>query len=150
MGQGGGGGGGGAGKPKSSSWRPVREVLNVDSVLSELERRQPGSPRCARSLAQQKAPLPERKQKGLMTIYEDEGRHDSESRSSQDSQHRTTRSKGGANAPLRADNWTIQRTESGYESSDRLSSGSTNPDSPGVENFAGKELKLAQDVPQPR
>lgn len=125
----------------------MREVLNVDSVLNELERRQQDSPRCARSMAQQRAPLTERKQKGLMTIYEDESRHDSESRSSQDSQQRATRSKGGATVPLRADNWTIQRTESGYESSDRLSSGSTNPDSPGVENLTGKELKLAQEAP---
>ena len=125
----------------------MREVLNVDSVFSELELRQQGSPHCTRSQGQQRAPLPERKQKGLMTIYEDEGRHDSESRSSQDSQQHAARSKGGTNAPLRADNWTIQRTESGYESSDRLSSGSTNPDSPGVENLAGKELKLAQDTP---
>ncbi|KAG5286330.1 hypothetical protein AALO_G00013650 [Alosa alosa] len=150
LGSGGGGSGGGGGKARSSSWRPVREVLNVDSVLSELERRQQDSPRCARALPQQRAAPPERKPKGLMTIYEDEGRHDSESRSSQDSQHRATRSKDGANASLRTENWTIQRTESGYESSDRLSSGSTNPDSPGVENFAGKELKLAQDAPQLR
>ncbi|XP_036438890.1 inactive ubiquitin carboxyl-terminal hydrolase 53 isoform X1 [Colossoma macropomum] len=146
------------------SWRPVREVLNVDRVLNELERRQQqqqqqqhGSPRCNRSrrLGQERA-LPERKQKGLMTIYEDESRLETESRSSQESQRRATpssstpRPKGGANAGLRGDNWTIQRTESGYESSDRLSSGSTNPDSPGVENFAGKELRVTPEAQQLR
>ncbi|XP_028832402.1 inactive ubiquitin carboxyl-terminal hydrolase 53 isoform X1 [Denticeps clupeoides] len=137
-------GSGNAGKPRPA-WRPVREVLNVDSVLNELERKQHGSPRCHRSFGHERAPQLEHKQKGLMTIYEDESRHDTESRSSQDSQSHVGRPKGGASAPLRGDNWTIQRTESGYESSDRLSSGSTNPDSPGVESFAGKELRPAPD-----
>ncbi|XP_030644112.1 inactive ubiquitin carboxyl-terminal hydrolase 53 [Chanos chanos] len=145
-----------------SSWRPVREVLNVDRVLSELERRrqqqQVGSPRCARSAGQERALL-DRKQKGLMTIYEDESRHETESRSSQESQKGTrqeSQPKGGANASARRDNWTIQRTESGYESSDRLSSGSTNPDSPGVENLAGKEIRSTPEAehlrgrPEPR
>ncbi|XP_049328220.1 inactive ubiquitin carboxyl-terminal hydrolase 53 isoform X1 [Astyanax mexicanus] len=144
------------------SWRPVREVLNVDRVLNELERRQQqqqqqhGSPRCNRRRLGQERALTERKQKGLMTIYEDESRLETESRSSQESQRRATptssapRPKGGANGGLRGDNWTIQRTESGYESSDRLSSGSTNPDSPGVENFAGKELRVTPETQQIR
>ncbi|XP_072526184.1 inactive ubiquitin carboxyl-terminal hydrolase 53 [Salminus brasiliensis] len=147
------------------SWRPVREVLNVDRVLNELERRQHqnhqqhqqhGSPRCNRRRLGQERALAERKQKGLMTIYEDESRLETESRSSQESQRRATptssapRPKGGASAGLRGDNWTIQRTESGYESSDRLSSGSTNPDSPGVENFAGKELRVTPEAQQTR
>ncbi|XP_066517613.1 inactive ubiquitin carboxyl-terminal hydrolase 53 isoform X2 [Hoplias malabaricus] len=145
------------------SWRPVREVLNVDRVLNELERRQQqqqqqqhGSPRCNRRRLGQERALTEHKQKGLMTIYEDESRLETESRSSQESQRRatptssTTRPKGGVNVGLRSDNWTIQRTESGYESSDRLSSGSTNPDSPGLENFAGKELRVTQEAQQLR
>ncbi|XP_005171014.2 inactive ubiquitin carboxyl-terminal hydrolase 53 isoform X1 [Danio rerio] len=138
------------GKSKPS-WRPVREVLNVDSVLSELERRQQqqqrGSPRCVRRFAHERG-LMKDKQKGLMTIYEDDSRLETESQSSQESQRQmmVTRSKGGANVAQRSDNWVIQRTESGYESSDRLSSGSTNPDSPGVENFTGKELRLSQDA----
>uniref|UniRef100_A0A671K4M9 Inactive ubiquitin carboxyl-terminal hydrolase 53-like n=1 Tax=Sinocyclocheilus anshuiensis TaxID=1608454 RepID=A0A671K4M9_9TELE len=136
------------------SWRPVREVLNVDSVLSELERRQQqqqqqqrGSPRCVRRFGHERGLMKE-KQKGLMTIYEDDSRLETESQSSQESQRQmmVTRPKGGANVAQRSDNWMIQRTESGYESSDRLSSGSTNPDSPGVENFTGKELRLSQDA----
>lgn len=89
------------------------------------------------------------KQKGLMTIYEDDSRLETESQSSQESQRQmmATRPKGGPNvAQAQSDNWMIQRTESGYESSDRLSSGSTNPDSPGVENFTGKELRANQDA----
>uniref|UniRef100_A0A672LI19 Ubiquitin specific peptidase 53 n=1 Tax=Sinocyclocheilus grahami TaxID=75366 RepID=A0A672LI19_SINGR len=137
------------GKAKPS-WRPVREVLNVDSVLSELEHRQQqqlGSPRCVHRFGHERG-LMKDKQKGLMTIYEDDLRLETESQSSQESQRQTivTRPKDGAHVAQRSDNWTIQRTESGYESSDRLSNGSTNPDSPGVENFTGKELRLRQDA----
>ncbi|XP_060771999.1 inactive ubiquitin carboxyl-terminal hydrolase 53 isoform X2 [Neoarius graeffei] len=133
--------GGSAGKPKPS-WRPVREVLNVDRVLSELEHRKQqqqvhGSPCCNR---RQERALSEHRPRGLMTIYEDETRPETESRSSQESQ-RDTVLRGGATAVPRADHWTIQRTESGYESSDRLSSGSANADSPGVENLLGKEIR---------
>ncbi|KAG5848139.1 hypothetical protein ANANG_G00095230 [Anguilla anguilla] len=155
-GRGGTRGAGGAGEERgrSRSWKPVREVLNVDSVLSELERR-------LRSSAQERAPQrererararDERKQKSLMTIYEDEQRLESGSRSSLESDTRDGRGKGGGGAglKLRSDNWTIQRTESGYESSDRLSNGSTNPDSPVVENFAAKELRPSPEAQQPR
>ncbi|XP_062864811.1 inactive ubiquitin carboxyl-terminal hydrolase 53 [Trichomycterus rosablanca] len=136
--------GGPAGKPKPS-WRPVREVLNVDRVLSDLERRRQhqqqqqhhGSPRCNRH--QERAPS-ERRPRGLMTIYEDESRPETESRSSLESRREATL-RGEAVAAPRADHWTIQRTESGYESSDRLSSGSTNADSPGVDNLGGKEIR---------
>lgn len=148
-----------------SAWRPIREVLNVDTVLSELEQRrqqQQDSPRhgTAAPLTENEAReaarcRDERKQKCLMTIYEDEQRHETESHSSVESesrahQQRAGRLRGGPKALLRSDTWTIQRTESGYESSDRLSSGSTNPDSPGVDCFAGKEPRSTPDGPQPR
>ncbi|KAJ8411117.1 hypothetical protein AAFF_G00181520 [Aldrovandia affinis] len=153
----------GSGRSRSRSWKPVREVLNVDSVLSELERRQ-HSPR-HRSSGQERAPhhekerprvREERMQKSLMTIYEDDQRLESGSRSSLDSESRDGkepekgRGKGGVGLKLRSDNWTIQRTESGYESSDRLSNGSTNPDSPIVENFAAKELRPTSEAQLPR
>lgn len=133
--------GGPGGKPKPS-WRPVREVLNVDRVLSELELRKQqqqvhGSPRCNR---RQERALSERGPRGLMTIYEDETRPETESRSSQESR-RDAVLRGGGTAVPRADHWTIQRTESGYESSDRLSSGSANADSPVVENLLGTETR---------
>ncbi|KAK2865916.1 hypothetical protein Q7C36_001972 [Tachysurus vachellii] len=128
--------GGSFGKPKPS-WRPVREVLNVDRVLSELEHRRQqhqvhGSPRCNRH--QERVPSQHRP-RGLMTIYEDETRPETESRKSHDSRRDRT------SAVNRTDHWTIQRTESGYESSDRLSSGSANAESPGVENLLGKETR---------
>ncbi|XP_072318350.1 inactive ubiquitin carboxyl-terminal hydrolase 53 isoform X2 [Eucyclogobius newberryi] len=145
-----------------STWRPIREVLNVDTVLNELENRrqqQHDSPHRSKTLSQDRghsesreheqdsSHRDERKQKSLMTIYEDEQRHETESHSSVDSeskaQQRGSRLKGGTKTLLRSETWTIQRTESGYESSDRLSSGSTNPDSPGVDGFVIKDPRAA-------
>ncbi|XP_020499497.2 inactive ubiquitin carboxyl-terminal hydrolase 53 isoform X1 [Labrus bergylta] len=144
-----------------STWRPIREVLNVDTVLNELEQRrqqQNDSPRHSKPSPQERVhsepsrdrereyarTREDRKQKCLMTIYEDEHRHETESHSSVESesranQQRSSRLKGGPKTLLRSDTWTIQRTESGYESSDRLSSGSTNPDSPGVDCFVANQ-----------
>ncbi|XP_061572903.1 inactive ubiquitin carboxyl-terminal hydrolase 53 [Cololabis saira] len=151
------GGSGGSRTKSKSTWRPIREVLNVDTVLNELEQRrqqQQESPRCSKSSSQERVrteqsrdcereytrATEERRQKCLMTIYEDEQRHKTESHSSAESESKNSQQRGGRlkgcpKTLLRSDTWTIQRTESGYESSDRLSSGSTNPDSPGVDGF---------------
>lgn len=160
--------GAGSRSKSKSTWRPIREVLNVDTVLNELEQRrqqQHDSPRRSKPSSQERMhAVPsrdrgrefvrtreERKQKCLMTIYEDEQRHETESHSSVESesranQHRNSRLKAGPKTLLRSDTWTIQRTESGYESSDRLSSGSTNPDSPGVDGFAVKDQRSTQEA----
>lgn len=135
-------------------WKPMREVLNVDSVLSggqtAHQERRPHSPKrrpSSESPTRHRDADPtwggreERKPKSLMTIYEDEQRHETGgSRSSLDSDGRggysdRDRPKGPAAPKARNDNWRIQRTESGYESSDRLSNGSANLDSPVVENL---------------
>ncbi|XP_037830826.1 inactive ubiquitin carboxyl-terminal hydrolase 53 isoform X2 [Kryptolebias marmoratus] len=152
-----------------STWRPIREVLNVDTVLNELEQRrqqQQDSPRCTKSSSQERPRTEhsrdrerehartreERKQKCLMTIYEDEQRHETESHSSVESESRTSQPRCGRlkacpKTLLRSDTWTIQRTESGYESSDRLSSGSTNPDSPGVDGLGIRpDLRLTPEL----
>ncbi|CAJ1052333.1 LOW QUALITY PROTEIN: inactive ubiquitin carboxyl-terminal hydrolase 53 [Xyrichtys novacula] len=151
-----------------STWRPIREVLNVDTVLNELEQRrqqQHDSPRHSKPSSQERVhseqsrdrerefvrTRDDRKQKCLMTIYEDEQRHETESHSSVESesranQQRSSRLKGGPKTLLRSDTWTIQRTESGYESSDRLSSGSTNPDSPGVDCFVVKDQRATPEA----
>lgn len=155
-----------------SSWRPIREVLNVDNVLNELEQRrqqQLDSPRRSKPSTQDRThPEPsrgrdreflrsrdDRRQKCLMTIYEDELRHETESHSSVESESKASQQKcsklrSGPKTLLHSETWTIQRTESGYESSDRLSSGSTNPDSPGVEGFASKESRLTPETQQQR
>lgn len=162
------GGSGGSRNKSKSTWRPIREVLNVDSVLNELEQRrqqQHDSPRRSKPSSQERVHAEQhqdrerecvrnredRKQKCLMTIYEDEQRHETESHSSVESesranQQRGSRLKGGPKTLLRSDTWTIQRTESGYESSDRLSSGSTNPDSPGVDGFAVKDQRSTPEA----
>ncbi|KAM8843441.1 inactive ubiquitin carboxyl-terminal hydrolase 53 isoform 1-T2 [Synchiropus picturatus] len=159
--------GSGSSRSKSkSTWRPVREVLNVDTVLNELERRQQqlDSPRHNKACPQERVHADRSRERGnvrtredwkqkcLMTIYEDEQRHETESHSSVESESKTnqqrgTRLKGCPKSLLRSDTWTIQRTESGYESSDRLSSGSTNPDSPGVDGFAVKDPRTTPEVP---
>ncbi|XP_038160642.1 inactive ubiquitin carboxyl-terminal hydrolase 53 isoform X2 [Cyprinodon tularosa] len=157
-------GGSGSQNRSKSTWRPIREVLNVDTVLNELEQRRqqqdskPSSqersrtePGREREREHAKA-REDRKQKCLMTIYEDEQRHETESHSSVESesrasQQRGSKLKGVPKTLLRSDTWTIQRTESGYESSDRLSSGSTNPDSPGVDGSGLKpDQRLTPEV----
>ncbi|KAM9315141.1 inactive ubiquitin carboxyl-terminal hydrolase 53 [Pholidichthys leucotaenia] len=163
------GGGGGSRAKSKSTWRPIREVLNVDTVINELEQRrqqQHDSPRCSKPLSHERVQTEQgqdreqeyvrmredRKQKCLMTIYEDEQRQETESHSSVESENRANQQRGsrlksGPKTLLRSDTWTIQRTESGYESSDRLSSGSTNPDSPGVDGLAIKDQRSTPEVP---
>lgn len=141
----------------------MREALNVDSVLrtdtasqektQPSPRRRPSSQSPSRDRERDRErdftwPVQEdRKPTNLMTIYEDEQRHGTGgSRSSLDSDSRggysdKDRPKGSATLKVHNDNWKIQRTESGYESSDRLSNGSTNLDSPVVENLSSKELR---------
>ncbi|XP_030636371.1 inactive ubiquitin carboxyl-terminal hydrolase 53 [Chanos chanos] len=147
------------------AWRPMREALNVDSILSGGsggggDDRQIQSPR--RHVPGHERPPYEdreppwgghdsRKPKSLMTIYEDEQRHETGSHSSLESEGRgpqeQERTKSMANnLKVRNDNWKIQRTESGYESSDRLSNGSANLDSPVVENLGGKELRTIPEI----
>lgn len=149
----------------SRPWKPMREALNVDSVLSggtgaystsqerreHSPRRRPSSESPSRDREQDRDFLwggrEERKPKSLMTIYEDEQRHDiAGSWTSLDSESRSgyndkDPSKALAPRKVRNDNWKIQRTESGYESSDRLSNSSANLDSPVVENLSSKDLR---------
>lgn len=115
----------------------MREALNVDSVINSDDTQNYQNTR--RQINNYESEdlgwgrREERKPKSLMTIYEDEQRQDMGSRSSLDSEQ--DRVKMNANSlSIRPDNWKIQRTESGYESSDRLSSSSANLDSPVVEN----------------
>uniref|UniRef100_A0A1A7WPU1 Ubiquitin specific peptidase 53b n=1 Tax=Iconisemion striatum TaxID=60296 RepID=A0A1A7WPU1_9TELE len=143
----------------SRPWRPTREALNVDSILSTIneggsarEEQRHHSPRRrpnSQSPSQEQnfiwGAREEHKPKSLMTIYEDEQKQDiGGSRSSLDSDSKE-RSKNPATLKVRSDNWKIQRTESGYESSDRLSNGSANLDSPVVEGLPSKDL---QPIPE--
>lgn len=133
-------------------WRPMREALNVDSVINSDDTQNYQNTR--RQINNYESEdlgwgrREERKPKSLMTIYEDEQRQDMGSRSSLDSEQ--DRVKMNANSlSIRPDNWKIQRTESGYESSDRLSSSSANLDSPVVENSI-PETNFSRDLNQRR
>ncbi|XP_020863949.1 ubiquitin carboxyl-terminal hydrolase 53 [Phascolarctos cinereus] len=123
---------GGSSRSRARSWKPMRETLNVDSVFSDAEKRH-ATPR-HRANSKSKHGHDQRgnswskevsKQKGLMTIYEDEGKQETGSRSSLDSA-----GKGPLETKAPGDGGQMQRTESGYESSDRVSNGSASLDSP--------------------
>ncbi|XP_013859807.1 inactive ubiquitin carboxyl-terminal hydrolase 53 [Austrofundulus limnaeus] len=154
-------GGNGRSRP-NNQWRPTREALNVDSVLNSTDagtsgrderlhhspRRRPNSqsPTRERNKDFTWGGREERKPKSLMTIYEDEQKQETRgSRTSLNSEGRG-RSKSSATLKVRSDNWKIQRTESGYESSDRLSNGSASLDSPVVEGLSSKDLRPVPEL----
>ncbi|XP_017588453.1 PREDICTED: inactive ubiquitin carboxyl-terminal hydrolase 53 [Corvus brachyrhynchos] len=143
-------------RSRSKGWKPMRETLNVDSIFSETEKKQ-HSPKHKANLSSKSKHEKERSfnhwpkenqmQKGLMTIYEDETKQDTGSRSSLDSEGKgnAEKSKGFTERKLHGDNWQIQRTESGYESSDHISNGSANPDSPIIEGINTADAKIVKE-----
>lgn len=143
-------------RSRSKGWKPMRETLNVDSIFSETEKKQ-HSPKHKANLSSKSKHEKERSfnhwpkdnqmQKGLMTIYEDETKQDTGSRSSLDSEGKgnAEKSKGFTERKLHGDNWQIQRTESGYESSDHISNGSANPDSPVIEGINTADAKNVKE-----
>ncbi|XP_027514833.1 inactive ubiquitin carboxyl-terminal hydrolase 53 [Corapipo altera] len=143
-------------RSRSKGWKPMRETLNVDSIFSETEKKQ-HSPKHKANLSSKSKHEKERSfnhwpkenqvQKGLMTIYEDETKQDTGSRSSLDSEGKgnAEKSKGFTERKVHGDNWQIQRTESGYESSDHISNGSANPDSPVIEGINPVDVKNVKE-----
>uniref|UniRef100_A0A8D2PS19 Ubiquitin specific peptidase 53 n=1 Tax=Zosterops lateralis melanops TaxID=1220523 RepID=A0A8D2PS19_ZOSLA len=146
----------GSSRSRSKGWKPMRETLNVDSIFSETEKKQ-HSPKHKANLSSKSKHEKERSfnhwpkesqmQKGLMTIYEDETKQDTGSRSSLDSEGKgnAEKSKGFTERKIHGDNWQIQRTESGYESSDHISNGSANPDSPVIEGINAADAKNVKE-----
>ncbi|XP_051992126.1 inactive ubiquitin carboxyl-terminal hydrolase 53-like isoform X2 [Xyrauchen texanus] len=137
------------------AWRPMREALNVDSVMNSdnIQNYQNSRRQTSYQESEELAwgSREECKPKSLMTIYEDEQKQAMGSKSSLESEGRgppeQERSKGTVNCiTIRNDNRQIQRTESGYESSDRLSNSSANLDSPVVENLSNKEMHSLLEV----
>lgn len=130
----------GSNKSRNRGWKPMRETLNVDSIFSESEKRQQ-SPRhksnisnkskCSKDQSFNNWPKENPKQKCLMTIYEDEMKQETGSRTSLEFNGKVAeKSKALRETKAHGDNWQMQRTESGYESSDHISNGSANLDSP--------------------
>ncbi|XP_051021946.1 inactive ubiquitin carboxyl-terminal hydrolase 53 [Acomys russatus] len=130
-------------KSRQRGWKPMRETLNVDSVFSDSEKRQHSPrrksdvgnrPKCSKSQSSNNWPKANPKQKGLMTIYEDEMKQEAGSRSSLETNGKLAEKSTGATESRGPGNsWQMQRTESGYESSDHVSNGSANLDSPIVD-----------------
>ncbi|NXV01768.1 UBP53 hydrolase, partial [Cettia cetti] len=146
----------GSSRSRSKGWKPMRETLNVDSIFSETEKKQHSPKHKANPSSKSKHekersfnhwPKENQMQKGLMTIYEDETKQDTGSRSSLDSEGKgnAEKSKGFTERKIHGDNWQIQRTESGYESSDHISNGSANPDSPVVEGINTADAKNVKE-----
>lgn len=129
-------------KSRSRGWKPMRETLNVDSIFSETEKKEHSSKPKLNASSKPKHekeqssnwPKENPNQKGLMTIYEDETKQVG-SRSSLDSEEKgnVEKGKGFSERNVPTDSWQIQRTESGYESSDHISNASANLDSPVIE-----------------
>ncbi|XP_075006361.1 ubiquitin carboxyl-terminal hydrolase 53 isoform X2 [Calonectris borealis] len=143
-------------RSRSKGWKPMRETLNVDSIFSETEKKQHSPKHKANPNSKSKHekersfnhwPKENQIQKVLMTIYEDETKQDTGSRSSLDSEGRgnAEKSKGFTERRIHGDNWQIQRTESGYESSDHISNGSANPDSPVIEGINPADVKNVKE-----
>ncbi|XP_035181651.1 inactive ubiquitin carboxyl-terminal hydrolase 53 [Oxyura jamaicensis] len=143
-------------RSRSKGWKPMRETLNVDSIFSETEKKQHSPKHKATPNSKSKHekersfnhwPKENQIQKCLMTIYEDETKQDTGSRSSLDSEGKgnAEKIKGFAEKKIHGDNWQIQRTESGYESSDHISNGSANPDSPVTEGINPADVKNVKD-----
>ncbi|XP_054419565.1 inactive ubiquitin carboxyl-terminal hydrolase 53 isoform X2 [Pteronotus mesoamericanus] len=149
----------GSSRSRSRGWKPLRETLNVDSVFSKSDRRQ-HSPRHKSGASHRPAgskeqnfpdqPNGDPKQRCLTTIYEDSRKQEAGGRGSPEGVGRGAEGR----ASLRAvgapgDAWQAQRAESGYESSDHVSNGSANPDSPvtdGSGSSSGPEPSGPGDV----
>ncbi|NXG93440.1 UBP53 hydrolase, partial [Stercorarius parasiticus] len=141
---------------RSKGWKPMRETLNVDSIFSETEKKQHSPKHKANPNSKSKHekersfnhwPKENQIPKGLMTIYEDETKQDTGSRSSLDSEGKgnAEKTKVFTERKILGDNWQIQRTESGYESSDHISNGSANPDSPVIEGINVSDVKNVKE-----
>ncbi|XP_074922355.1 ubiquitin carboxyl-terminal hydrolase 53 isoform X2 [Chelonoidis abingdonii] len=139
-------------RSRNRGWKPMRETLNVDSIFSETEKQQhspqhktnPSSkPKHEKEQSFNNWPKENQTHKGLMTIYEDETKQETGSWSSLDSEGKgnTEKIKGFTERKVHADSWQMQRTESGYESSDHISNESANLDSPIVEGTSPLDIK---------
>ncbi|KAL2079426.1 hypothetical protein ACEWY4_025170 [Coilia grayii] len=128
------------------TWRPMREALNVDSVLSEPHQSLASPrPRPANQERLQEHEQTRRREerRSLMTIYEDERRPQLGSHTSLDSA--LDDRPAPHNCPQVCTERQMQRTESGYESSDRLSNGSASLDSPGPDTHTREPQRRSED-----
>ncbi|XP_068136606.1 inactive ubiquitin carboxyl-terminal hydrolase 53 [Hyperolius riggenbachi] len=151
----------GTGRSKKP-WKPNRETLNVDSIFNDREKNQQSprqSPRhsantngkthTAKDQHVNHSSKESPKKKILMTIYEDEVKQESGSRSSLESVGKSQAERNKLNPDSKMyhlDSWQMQRAESGYESSDHISNGSSNLDSPVIEGTSFADMKGLQEA----
>ncbi|XP_060102842.1 inactive ubiquitin carboxyl-terminal hydrolase 53 [Heteronotia binoei] len=144
-------------KSRSRGWKPMRETLNVDSIFNDTEKKEHSSKPKLNASSKSKHekeqspnnwPKENANQKGLMTIYEDETKQMG-SRNSLDSEGKgnSEKGKGFTERKIHTDGWQIQRTESGYESSDHISNASANLDSPVIEGTSPVDTTMKETVP---
>ncbi|XP_063166225.1 inactive ubiquitin carboxyl-terminal hydrolase 53 isoform X2 [Candoia aspera] len=142
-------------RSRSRGWKPMRETLNVDSIFIESEKKYYSSksklnasnkPKHEKEQSSVNCPRENQSQKGLMTIYEDEAK-EAGSQNSLDLERKGSREKntGFIERKVHTDNWQIQRTESGYESSDHISNASPNLDSPVTEGSSPVDTNTLKD-----
>lgn len=145
-----------SGKSRSRGWKPMRETLNVDSIFNDTEKKEHSSKpkinasnksKHEKDQSSNNWPKENANQKGLMTIYEDETKQTG-SRNSLDSESRgnAEKSKGFTERKIHTDGWQIQRTESGYESSDHISNASANLDSPVIEGTSPVDTTTVKET----
>lgn len=142
---------------QNRGWKPVREPLNVDSVHPVNEKSQ-NSSRDKTSSAERtqgcKQPTldlsDDQNRNALAVIYEDDSKQELGGRISLESDGKRNsekeKTKGGPNLKVRSDSWQMQRTESGYESSDHISNGSMNLDSPVLDGTNTKESRMCPEL----
>lgn len=143
-------------KSRSRGWKPMRETLNVDSIFSEPEKKDHSSKPKLNTSSKSKHekeqsssnwPKENPSQKALMTIYEDDTKQMG-SRSSLDSEEKghAEKGKGFTERKGHNDTWQMQRTESGYESSDHISNASANLDSPVIEGSSPVDTTVTKET----
>nr|XP_020637105.1 inactive ubiquitin carboxyl-terminal hydrolase 53 [Pogona vitticeps]XP_020637106.1 inactive ubiquitin carboxyl-terminal hydrolase 53 [Pogona vitticeps] len=143
-------------RSRSRGWKPMRETLNVDSIFSEPEKKEHSSkpklnasskPKHEKEQSSNNWPKENPSQKALMTIYEDDTKQMG-SRSSLDSEEKGNAEKGKGFIERKGhnDTWQMQRTESGYESSDHISNASANLDSPVIEGSSPVDTTVTKET----
>ncbi|XP_069782705.1 inactive ubiquitin carboxyl-terminal hydrolase 53-like [Narcine bancroftii] len=142
---------------KGKVWKPSRETLNVDSVFEEGSRRQ-SNPKNKSHNVQQVLPCKgqnpnnvlceKRRDKELMTIYEDEFKQGNESPPLEIDGKANLENEKIANKDFKihSSGYRVQKMESGQESSIWINNDSTNHDPQNAEVFKEKHLKNNQQA----
>ncbi|XP_043917587.1 inactive ubiquitin carboxyl-terminal hydrolase 53 [Protopterus annectens] len=142
---------------RNKGWKPKREILNVDSVFHGNEKDQNSSRDKTSSVGRTQVskqsifdPKDDQNRNALAIIHEEDSKQDMGSRISLESDGKGNsekeRTKGVPNLKVRNESWQMQRTESGYESSDHISNGSMNLDSPVLDGTNTQQSRMCPEM----